>query len=166
MQDGWHRVHLLLVIASILVLIGAHLLLLNVDANKWIIIACLVPFLLHLLLLFIYFLYFTISDTRSGQGYYTSGLSQWIESHHQISIFRNAFYAVFAVMIVIGFVGLGLSSSVFFHEKIPADNRTYSGEMLLKQDEETMQDTMKACNWQFHSLTIQDMVLIAALAYR
>ena len=69
-------------------------------------------------------------------------------------------------MIVIGFVGLGLSSSVFFPEKIPLDNRTYSGEMLLKQDEETMEDTMKACNWQFHSLTIQDMILIAALAYR
>jgi len=43
--------------------------------------------------------------------------------------------------------------------------------MLLEYNQDSlrnlnMDNTMEACNWQFHSLTIQDMVLLAALAYR
>ncbi len=41
------------------------------------------------------------------------------------------------------------------------------GEKLLQRDQENLiENKMKACNWQFHSLNIQDMVLLAALAYR
>lgn len=158
--------------ASVLVLIGISLLLVNLTANKWIVIACLVPLLIHLFLLFIYYLYHTIYDTIHRHGKYISGLSVWIESHHEISIFRNAFYMIFTIMIVIGFCGLALCSSVFFEDEIQSDNQTLFGDMLLEYDRGSLgnlylkENKMKACNWQFHSLTIQDMVLLAALAYR
>ena len=163
-----------IVIASILVLIGMYILLLNPNANKWIVIICLVPLIIYLFLLFIYYLYHTIYDGIHRQKQYVSGLSAWIESHNDISIFRNVFYVIFAVMIIIGFTGLALCSSVFFHENTPSmDNKTLSGEMLLGPDlgnstEQSMNidNEMEACNWRFHSLTIQDMVLLAALAYR
>ncbi len=164
--------------ASILVLIGVSILLLNPNANKWIFIVCLVPLLIHLFLLFIYYLYHTIYDSIHRHRKYSSGLSVWIESHHDISIFHNAFYATFTIMIVIGFTGLALCSSVFFHDEEQPDNQTIFGDMLLKYDRDSlinsyskeriinMEKKMEACNWQFHSLTIQDMVLLAALAYR
>ncbi len=164
--------------ASILVLIGVSILLLNPNHNKWIVIACLVPLIIHLFLVFIYYLYHTINDGIHRHRKYISGLSIWIESHHDISIFRNAFYAVFGIMIVIGFTGMALCSSVFFQDEIQTDNRTLFGDMLLEHNQGNFMDLhskertihvenkMKACNWQFHSLTIQDMVLLAALAYR
>ena len=159
--------NILLVTASIFVLIGVSILLLNPHANKWIVIICLVPLLIHLFLLFIYYSYHTIYDGVHRHRKYISGLSIWIESHHDISIFRNAFYVIFAVMSIIGFTGLALCSSVFFQDGIQLNNQTLFGEMLLEQDQEnSIEQRMKACNWQFHSLTIQDMVLLAALAYQ
>jgi hypothetical protein len=159
------------VVASILVLIGVNILLLNPNANKRIVIVCLVPLLIHLFLLFIYYLYHTIYDGIHRHRKYVSGLSVWIESHHDISIFRNAFYVIFTIMSVIGFAGLALCSSVFFENQVYFDNKTLFGDMLLEYDQDSlrnlnMYNTMEACNWQFHSLTIQDMVLLAALAYR
>lgn len=162
-----------LVLASIFVLIGINILLLNPNASRWIVIICLVPLIVHLFLLFIYYLYHTIYDGIHRQRQYVSGLSVWIESHHDISIFRNAFYAIFAIMVILGFSGLALFSSVFFQQEPRANNRTLSGEMLIESDRGystnqsmNVDNEMKACNWQFHSLNIQDMVLLAALAYQ
>lgn len=164
--------------ASILVLIGVSILLLNPNANKWIVIICLVPLLIHLFLIFIYYLYHTIYDGIHRNKKYINGLSVWIESHNDISILRNAFYFIFGIMIIIGFTGLALCSSVFFQDEIQSDNKTLYGDMLLEHDQDIRKnlDTkekiidadnqMEACNWKFHSLTIQDMVLFAALAYR
>lgn len=155
--------------ASILVLIGTSILLLNPNANRWIVIVCLVPLIIHLFLLFVYYLYHTIYDGIHGYRKYVSGLSVWIESHHEISIFRNAFYVIFTLMILIGFTGLALCSSVFFEDERQSDNHTLFGEMLIEPDRSRapmINDQMKACDWQFHSLNIQDMVLLTALAYR
>ena len=162
-------INILMLTASILVLIGASILLLNPHANRWIVIVCLVPLIIHLFLLFIYYLYHTIYDSINRYRKYVSGLSVWIESHNDISIFRDAFYVIFSLMIMIGFTGLALCSSVFFQDEIQSDNSTLFGETLLEYDQSNLTDMnnkMKACNWQFHSLAIQDMVLLAALAYR
>lgn len=163
---------------SILVLIGVSILLLNPNANKWIVIICLVPLLIYLFLMFIYYLYHTIYDGIHHNKKYLTGLHIWIESHNDISIFRNVFYFIFAIMIIIGFTGLAVCSSVLFQDETQSDNQTLYGDMLIEHDQSVlryvnlrernleMQYKMKACNWQFHSLTIQDMVLLAALAYR
>lgn len=162
-----------LVLTSILVLIGINILLLNPNANRWIVIICLVPWIVHQFLLFIYYLYHTIYDYIHRQKQYISGLSVWIESHHDISIFRNVFYVIFTIMVIMGFFGLALFSSVFFQRETRVNNRTLSGEMLIESNRDNLtnqsiniQDEMEACNWQFRSLNIQDMVLLAALAYR
>jgi len=94
-----------------------------------------------------------------------SSLSVWIESHNDVSIFRNAFYVIFSLMIIIGFTGLALCSSVFFPNESQSDNKTLFGDMLIEQDG-NLTNKMKACDWQYHSLNIQDMILLAALAYR
>jgi hypothetical protein len=57
--------------------------------------------------------------------------------------------------------------SFYFQNEIQSDNQTLFGEMLLEFDQTNfIENKMKACNWQFHSLNIQDLVLLAALAYK
>ena len=155
-----------LVTACILVLVGVSILLVDSNSNIRIVISCLLPLIIYLLLLFIYYLYHTIYDSIHRHRKYVNGLCLWIESHHDISIFRNAFYMIFAVMIVLGFTGLMLCSSVFFQDESQSDNQTLFGDVHLNGTTGTMDNQMKACHWQFHSLKIQDMVLLAALAYR
>lgn len=155
------------VIVSVLVIIGVNLLLENPEAKRLIVVVCVLPLVVHLVFLFIYFLYFTTIELfkRSTTNSFT-GLQLWIQSHHQISIFRNAFYFVFTLMIFIGFVGLAVSSTVFFSNEIRQNNRTFYGETLLTQRSDFVSTPMKACHWKFRSLNIQDLILLAALAYR
>jgi hypothetical protein len=50
---------------------------------------CLLPLIIHL---FIYYLYHTIYDGIYRHKKYISGLSVWIESHNNISIFRISLF--------------------------------------------------------------------------
>jgi uncharacterized membrane protein YfcA len=104
---------ILLVTASIFVLIGVCILLLNPHANKWIVIICLVLLTICLFLSFIYYLYHTIYDQIHRHRKYISGCRVWIESHNNISIVRNAFYVIFTILIIIGFTDVALCSSGF-----------------------------------------------------
>jgi hypothetical protein len=124
---------ILLVTGSILVLIDVSILLLNLHGNKWIVIICLVPLIIHIIL------YHTIYRHKK----YISGLNH-------IIIFRNVFYLIFIIMIIIGFTSLVLCSSVclfFFQNEIQSDNQTLFGEMLLEFDQTNfIENKMKACN--------------------
>ena len=141
-------------------MIGVNLLLINSHAATLSIILGLVPLLLHIVLLLIFNIYHFVREIRTEQ--IPDGVTLWVESHHRISVFRNVFYVLFVVLIFVGFVGLALSSSAFSSEEIENDNQTYYGDFLLKQQD----SPVTACQWKFHSFNIQDMALLAALAYR
>ncbi|CAF1625445.1 unnamed protein product, partial [Didymodactylos carnosus] len=110
---------------------------------------------------------------RNKSKYPQSAIEEWTNSHHSVSIYVGAFYLMFILLAILGFAGLTILTNTVYYDKSPYVNtQNISGNYLLKQDyfdpSLTSWNTnrMEACNWQFDStLNIQDMILLAALAY-
>jgi hypothetical protein len=98
------------------------------------------------------------------------GLIEWIECHHSISMYVNAYYLIFLILALIAFAGITLATSMFYFNnkasqgEVPQDKLHLFGNDTLIID--LGHDRMAACNWQFEGFTIEDMVLLAALAYQ
>lgn len=99
------------------------------------------------------------------------GLIEWIECHHSISLYVNAYYMIFLILALIAFAGLTLASSMFyFNNKDIEKSSNYQDLTTLYGNDSLMinlnSHRMEACNWKFEEFTIEDMILLAALAYQ
>ncbi|CAF1241709.1 unnamed protein product, partial [Didymodactylos carnosus] len=97
---------------------------------------------------------------------------KWLECHHSISIYINAYYAMFIILSLLGFAGLTLATSMYYfnNQRVNEDSTKkidlFGNYLLPDMSNQSSVERMEACNWQFTGLNIQDIVLLAALAYQ
>jgi hypothetical protein len=84
------------------------------------------------------------------RNFLVAGLIEWIECHHSISIYVNAYYLIFLILALIAFAGIILATSMFYfnnkasQEEVPQDRLHLFGNDTLIID--PGHDRMAACN--------------------
>ncbi|CAF0932459.1 unnamed protein product [Adineta steineri] len=172
-------IQILLICIFILLIIGIIVLIRSKVGNQLIMAICILPPFIYAILLFIFYVYHIIRDVwhlvikkhRNQRNLLVPGLIEWIECHHSISLYVNAYYMIFLILALIAFAGLTLASSMFYlnNKEVEKssnfqDTTSLYGNDTLKIDRNS--DRMEACNWHFEDFTIEDMILFAALAYQ
>ena len=166
----------LLILIFVLLIVSVILLIQHDLINQTVVIICILPLLIYAVLLTIFYLYHSIRDAwhclcGNRQTRLVPGLVEWIECHHKISLYVNAYYMMFLILALIGIAGLTLASSMlYYNNKDVERSDTYQDYIpLYGNDNLTVNphaDRMEACNWRFEDFTIEDMMLFAALAYQ
>jgi hypothetical protein len=172
-------IQILLISMFILLIIGIIILVKSKVGNQLIMGVCISPPFIYAILLLIFYIYHIIRDSwyliikkyRNRRNLLVPGLIEWIESHHSISLYVNAYYMIFLILALIAFAGLTLASSMFyFNNKDIEKSSNYQDLTTLYGNDSLIlnrnSDRMEACNWQFEEFTIEDMILFAALAYQ
>ncbi len=172
-------IQILLIFIFILLIIGIIILIKSNVANQLVVALCILPPFIYAILLLIFYVYhiirdfwhFIIKKHRTRRNLLVPGLIEWIECHHSISLYVNAYYLIFLILALIAFAGLTLASTMFyFNNKEIEKSSKYQDTTLLYGNDSLMingsSDRMEACNWQFEEFTIEDMILFAALAYQ
>jgi hypothetical protein len=169
----------LLIFVFVLLIIGIIILIKSKVGNQLVMAICILPPFIYAILLFIFYVYHLIRDTwylirkkhRHRRNLLVPGLIEWIECHHSISLYVNAYYMIFLILALIAFAGLTLASSMFYlnNKEIEKSSNYQDITPLYGNDSLVIDrnaDRMEACNWQFEKFTIEDMILFAALAYQ
>jgi hypothetical protein len=172
-------IQILLICVFILLIIGITILIKSKVGDQLIMAICILPPFIYAILLLIFYIYHIIRDCwhliikkhRNRRNLLVPGLIEWIECHHSISLYVNAYYMIFLILALIAFAGLTLASSMFYFNNKEVeksskfqDTTTLYGNDSLSIDRNA--DRMEACNWQFEEFTVEDMILFAALAYQ
>jgi len=136
------------------------------------------PFIYAILLLCFYiyhiirdFWHLIIKKQRNRRNLLVPGLIEWIECHHSISLYVNAYYMIFLILALIAFAGLTLASSMFYFNNKEIEKSSNYQDITTLYGNDTLiinknSDRMEACNWHFEDFTIEDMILFSALAYQ
>ncbi|UJR21452.1 hypothetical protein I4U23_024537 [Adineta vaga] len=172
-------IQILLIIIFVLLMSGIIMLIRSKVGNELIMIVCILPPFLYAVLLFIFYVYhcirdfwhFIIKKHRHRRNLLVPGLIEWIECHHSISLYVNAYYMIFLILALIAFAGLTLASSMFYLNNKDIENNSNSQDTITLYGNYSLiinrnSDRMEACNWHFEDFTIEDMILFAALAYQ
>ena len=169
----------LLIFIFVLLIIGITILIKSKIGNELIMIICITPPFIYAILLLIFYAYHFLRDScyfllkkhRQRRNLLVPGLAEWIESHHSISLYVNAYYMIFLILALIAFAGLTLASSMFYYNNKQMEKSSSFQDTTQLYGNESLflnlnSDRMEACNWRFEDFTIEDMMLFAALAYQ
>ena len=169
-------IQILLILVFVLLMIGIVFLMRSKVANQSVMIICILPLFIYAGLLLIFYVYHLIRDScycicRKDRRLLVPGLIEWIECHHSISLYVNAYYMIFLILALIAFAGLTLASSMFYYnnKEIERSSKFTDNTPLYGNDSFVINrnaDRMEACNWRFEEFTVEDMILLAALAYQ
>lgn len=172
-------IQILLISIFILLIIGIIILIKSRVSNQLIMIICILPPFIYAILLFIFYMYHIIRDCwhlvikkhRTRRNLLVPGLIEWIECHHSISLYINAYYMIFLILALIAFAGLTLASSMFYFNNKEIEKSSNFDDLITLYGNDSLMtnsnfDRMEACNWKFEDFTIEDMILFAALAYQ
>lgn len=166
----------ILILIFVLLIVGITVLIRSRVANLSILAMCIFPLLIYASLLLIFYIYHILRDSwhwmrGNHRNRLVPGLVEWIECHHSISLYVNAYYMIFLILALLGFAGLTLASSMFYYnnKEVERSGKYQDRTPLYGNDSFLINrnaDRMEACNWQFEEFTIEDMMLFAALAYQ
>ena len=169
----------LLISVFILLIVGIIILIKSKVGDQLIMAICILPPFIYASLLLIFYLYHIIRDSchlilkkhRNRRNFLVPGLVEWIECHHSISLYVNAYYMIFLILALIAFAGLTLASSMFYFNNKEIEKSSNYQDLTTLYGNDSLNidptaDRMEACNWRFEEFTIEDMILFAALAYQ
>ncbi len=169
----------LLIFVFILLIIGIIILIRSKVGDQLVMAICILPPFIYASLLLIFYIYHIIRDSwylinnkhRTRRNLLVPGLVEWIESHHSISLYVNAYYMIFLILALIAFSGLTLASSMFYFNNKEVEKSSHYKDLTTLYGNDSLMlnqnsGRMEACNWQFEEFTIEDMILFAALAYQ
>jgi hypothetical protein len=169
-------IQLLLIIIFVLLILVIVILIRTGISNQSVILVCIVPLLIYATLMLLFYIYHTCRDSwhclcSHHRTRLVPGLVEWIECHHSISIYINAYYMILLILALIGIAGLTLASSMFYYNNREVERSNTSHDYIPLYGNDSLPndrayDRMEACNWQFEQFTIEDMMLFAALAYQ
>ena len=172
-------IQMLLILIFILLITGIIILIKSKVGNELVMFICISPPFIYAILLLIFYIYHMIRDCwhliikkhRNRRNLLVPGLIEWIECHHSISLYVNAYYMIFLILALIAFAGLTLASSMFYfnNKEIEKSSNFQDTTTLYGNDSlfiNRTADRMEACNWQFEEFTVEDMILFSALAYQ
>lgn len=172
-------IQILLISIFVLLIVGIAILIRSRVANNLVMAVCITPPLIYAVLLFVFYTYHIIRDFwhfvlkkhRARRNLLVPGLVEWIECHHSISLYVNAYYMIFLILALIAFAGLTLASSMFYLNNKEVEKSSRFQDTTTLYGNHTLHinpnaDRMEACNWQFEDFTVEDMILFAALAYQ
>lgn len=172
-------IQILLISVFVLLIIGIIILIKSKVGDQFIMGICILPPLIYATLLLIFYLYHLIRDSsylilkkhRNRRNLLVPGLVEWIESHHSISLYVNAYYMIFLILALLAFAGMTLASSMFYYNNKEIEKSSSFQDLTPLYGNDSLPinrtiDRMEACNWRFEEFTIEDMMLFAALAYQ
>lgn len=172
-------IQILLITVCILLIIGIVILIKSKVADQLIMAICIAPPFIYAVLLLMFYIYHFIRDSwylirrkhRTRRNLLVPGLVEWIESHHSISLYVNAYYMIFLILALLAFAGLTLASSMYYYNNKEIEKSSHFQDTMTLYGNDSLPinrtiDRMEACNWRFDEFTIEDMMLFAALAYQ
>ena len=169
----------LLIVVFVLLVVGIIVLIKSKVGDQLIMAICIAPPFIYAVLLLIFYLYHLIRDScylirkrhRNRRNLLVPGLVEWIESHHSISLYVNAYYMIFLILALLAFAGLTLASSMFYYNNKEVEKSSNFQDITTLYGNDSLAinrtiDRMEACNWRFEEFTVEDMILFSALAYQ